>query len=107
MAADPNVVDRLLAALAPLPVTVRAMFGGRGLYLEARYFGLIDGKSVYFRTDEATRDEYISRGMPAFQPASRPRGPRTVDRNFQVPPEILNDPDQLKEWALRAAATRR
>jgi DNA transformation protein len=85
------------------------MFGGRGLYLEARYFGVIFDGKLYFRTDDESRDGYLSRGMSALQPKFRPRGPRTVDRNFEVPADILAeagllaDAGLLKEWALRAA----
>jgi DNA transformation protein len=99
--------DLVLERLQPLPVRAKAMFGGRGLYLDGKYFGLINDGRVYFRTDDATRPDYTGRGMSAFQPKSRPRGPRTVDRNFEVPPEILADPDQLKAWATRAAAASR
>jgi DNA transformation protein len=96
-------VDALLAALAPLPVQARAMFGGYGLYLEGRFFGLVNDGEVYFRTDDASRPTYIARGSTAFQPANRPAGPRTVARNFQVPAGVLADAAELRAWALRAA----
>ena len=41
--------------------------------------------------------------MQALQPRYRPRGPKTVDRNFEVPADVLADEDALREWALRAA----
>jgi DNA transformation protein len=96
-------VDRVLAALEPLPVRARAMFGGFGLYLEERFFGLVNDGMVYFLTDDASRPAYIARGSVAFQPANRPAGPRTVPRNFQVPPEVLADAEELRAWAQRAA----
>jgi hypothetical protein len=43
--------------------------------------------------------------MPPLQPRHRPRGPKTVDRNFQVPQAILDDAAALRAWALRAART--
>jgi hypothetical protein len=43
--------------------------------------------------------------MQPLQPRHRPRGPRTVDRNVEVPSEVLTDADLLREWALRAART--
>ena len=97
------VVDSVLIALAPLGVRSRAMFGGHGLYLGDKFFGLINDGRVFFRTDETSRPDYVSRGMLPFQPRHRPVGPKTVARNFQVPDDILNDPDQLTAWALRAA----
>ena len=97
----------VLQRLEPLPVTSRAMFGGRGLYLDGAFFGIVMDGRVYFRTDDASRSDYTDRGMPALQPKYRPRGPKTVDRNFEVPPEVLADPSLLKQWALRAAAAQR
>jgi DNA transformation protein len=99
-------VDELLERLAPLPVRARAMFGGHGLWLEDRFFGLVNEGRVYFRTGEESRREYVERGMTAFQPRNRPRGPGTVDRNFEVPPEVMSDEDTLRQWAVRAASAK-
>jgi DNA transformation protein len=102
-----EVLNQLLAELEPLGLGVRKMFGGYGLWLGDRYFGIVNGGQAWFRTDGASRGEYVRRGMPAFQPANRPRGPKTVDRNFRVPDEVLADPEQLTAWALRAASAKR
>lgn len=102
-----DVRDDILARLAGLPVRARAMLGGYGLYLEDRYFGVIAEGRLYFRTDDESRPDYTAFGSVAFQPSSRPRGPKTVGRNFEVPAEVLGDPVRLREWALRAAAAKR
>ncbi|MGE0601119.1 MAG: TfoX/Sxy family protein [Dehalococcoidia bacterium] len=101
--ADEGIRDQLLSALAPLGVRSRAMFGGHGLFLAEKFFGIITDGKVYFRTDEESRAEYLARGMPPLESRTRPRGPKTVDRNFQVPPDIVSDPELLLAWALRAA----
>jgi DNA transformation protein len=95
----------VLEQLRPLPVRARAMFGGRGLYLEGKFFGIVTEGRLYLRTDEESRADYLARGMQPLQPRHRPRGPRTVDRNVEVPSEVLTDADLLREWALRAART--
>lgn len=97
----------MLEGLQPLPVTARAMFGGYGLYLEGAFFGVIDEGRLYFRTDDDSRPDYVDRGMTALQPKHRPRGPKTVDRNFEVPPDVMADASTLRSWALRAANARR
>jgi DNA transformation protein len=99
--------DHLLAALDGLPVRARAMFGGIGLYMEDAFFCVISEGRTYFRTDDESRSDYTSRGMEALQPRHRPRGKHTVDRNFEVPPDVLSDTELLREWAQRAAAARR
>lgn len=80
------------------------MFGGYGLYMEDAFFGLVSSEGeVYFRTDDASRPDYESRGMGPFQPNNRPVGPKTMPKNFKVPPEVLSDAPLLREWAERAA----
>jgi DNA transformation protein len=95
--------DLVLNALGELPVSSRRMFGGFGLYLGGVFFGVISDGKLYFRTNETSRADYLKRGMPSLQPRYRPRGPKTVDRNFQVPAEVLGDATLLREWAIRAS----
>jgi DNA transformation protein len=97
----------ILERLAPLPVASRRLFGGCGLYLEGAFFGVIVDGRLYFRTDDDSRAAFVERGMTALQPRWRVRGPKTVDRNFEVPAAILGDTEALRTWALRAGATRR
>lgn len=104
MPSDQDLADSILKRLMPLPVTTKRLFGMCGLYLDGQYFGFVSDGKLYFRTDKANRERYKSRGMPAFQPGDRPRGPTAVDRNFQVPPDVLEDDDLLKTWASQAAA---
>ena len=105
---DADLLAIVLERLEPLPIAARSMFGGRGLYLEDKFFGTINDGKLYFRTDEESRSDYQKRGMTALQPPKhRPRGPKTVDRNFEVPPEVLADQALLKEWAIRAAQAKR
>ena len=97
-------VEALLADLAPLPVRARAMFGGYGLYYEDVFFGLVSsGGGIYFRTDDGSRPDYLAAGMSAFQPGDRPVGPKTMPRNFEVPPAVIRKPSLLRRWAERAA----
>jgi DNA transformation protein len=104
---DVRLRDHLLAALDGLPVRVRGMFGGYGLYMEDAFFGVISDGRVYFRTDDESRQLYRARGMQPLQPRHRPRGPKTVDRNFEVPGDVLSEGKQLRAWARRAASLRR
>ena len=99
---DEAVLVPLLEALAPMGARARAMFGGHGLYAGDKFFGLVNHGRVYFRTDEDSRLEYVSRGMPPFQPANRRIGPKTSARNFEVPAAVLADPEQVLAWAIRA-----
>jgi len=41
-------IETLRDQLAPLPVRVRRLFGGYGLYIEDRFFGLISDGRLFF-----------------------------------------------------------
>lgn len=74
------------------------MFGGYGLYQDETFFGILHQGRLYFKTDEATVGEYRKRRMKAFRPNAR----QTLKSYYQVPVEIVEDADQLADWAERA-----
>jgi len=78
-------------------VSSRAMFGGRGLYLEGVFFAIIYKGRLYFRTGPDSLGDY--RGMPPFRPSAR----QTLGNYREVPAEVLEDADELAAWARRAA----
>jgi len=91
-------------------VDARAMFGGYGLYHRGTFFGIIYRGQFYLKTDDATRVAYRQRGMKPF----RPNAKQTLKTYYEVPPDIVEDPDELVRWAQAAvscvrasAATRR
>ena len=91
------VLEQLNRAVPP--VRARAMFGGVGLYAGEVFFALIADDVVYFRTDESSQQEFESLGMAPF----RPHGDDSVTMRYhQLPEEILEDPDTLRQWAERA-----
>jgi DNA transformation protein len=87
--------------LGALPdLSAKAMFGGYGYYQGERFFGILMAGRLYFRTDEQTRSAYVERGMGPF---IYEKARRTTTINyFEVPPEVLEDREQLVEWAKRA-----
>ncbi|HEU4402334.1 MAG TPA: TfoX/Sxy family protein [Candidatus Polarisedimenticolia bacterium] len=97
---DASFREFVLDQLADLtPLACRAMFGGHGLYWGDRFFGIIFRGRLYFRTDETTRAAFVERGMSPFRP--RPR--QTLHPYYEVPVEVIEDPEALVEWARRAA----
>ncbi len=78
-------------------VTSRAMFGGVGLYLDGIFCALIDDDTLYFKADDASRARYEQAGSKPFCPfPDRPDQPMGY---WQVPADVLEDPDQLAAWA--------
>ena len=73
----------------------RAMFGGFGLYCGNAFFGIVYDERLYFKTDEDSAREYVAAGMQPFQANDR----QTLRNYYEVPPEIIDDRDQLLLWA--------
>jgi DNA transformation protein and related proteins len=73
--------------------TKRAMFGGYGLYHDGNIFGVIAGR-LYFKTDDESRQQYTDAGMGAWNESKT---------YYEVPLDVLETPDVLIEWAIRAA----
>ena len=96
-----SFVDFVLDQLAELgDVRRRAMFGGFGLYCGRAFFGIVYDERLYFKTDEDSARDYVAAGMEPFQPNDR----QTLRNCYEVPPEIVDDRDQL---LLRAGEARR
>ena len=52
--------------------------------------------------DERSKADYVARGMGPFRPNER----QTLKSYYEVPPEVLADPEALLSWAgeaIRAA----
>jgi DNA transformation protein len=81
-------------------VTARRMFGGTGLYLHDVFFALISHDTLYLKVDDTTRSDYLGRGMEPFRPY--PDRPKTSLSYYQVPVDVLEDAQQLVEWAREA-----
>ena len=101
MAVSDDFRDFVLEQLAPAGrVTPRAMFGGVGLYLDGLFFALIDDDTLYFKADDATRSRYEKAGSKPFCPY--PDQPDKPMGYWQVPAEVLEDPEELAAWAREA-----
>ena len=101
MAVDRAFVAHLTEQLAPIGgITGRAMFGGYGFWHEGQMFALLDSEStLYFKVDDSNRAAYESAGSAQFAPPMpQRRAPMTMPY-YTVPPELIDDGDQLREWA--------
>ncbi|MBM4218368.1 MAG: TfoX/Sxy family protein [Gammaproteobacteria bacterium] len=103
MAVSDDFRDFVLEQLAPAGrVTPRAMFGGVGLYLDGLFFALIDDDTLYFKTGDSNRARYERAGSKPFCPF--PDRPEQVMAYWQVPADVLEDPEELAAWAREALA---
>ena len=91
------VLDQLSRAVSG--IRARRMFGGVGIYSGERFFALISDDTVYFKVDASTRPEFEARGMEPFRPFGDARG---TMQYYQVPEDVLEDPEILRPWAEKA-----
>ncbi len=85
-------------------IRARSMFGGVGIYSGEIFFALIADDTVYFKVDESTRADFEARGMRPFRPFGDEGG---TMKYYQLPEEILEDPEALRPWAEKAISIAR
>ena len=96
---DESFRDFVLDQLRELyEIEARRMLGGYGLYRDETFFGILHKGKLFFKIDETTVGEYRKRKMKPF----RPNGKQTLKSYYQVPAEIIEDTDELQEWAVQA-----
>jgi DNA transformation protein and related proteins len=81
-------------------ISSRGIFGGVGIFLEERLLGIVMEDRLYLHTDKSNLDDYASRGMPQFKPY--PNAFDLTTDHHQVPPDVVQDPEQLRAWSQRA-----
>jgi len=98
---DESFKDFVLDQLHGLEyLEARRMFSGHGLYQDEIFFGIIHKSKLFFKVDEITVVEYRKRKMKPFRPTAK----QTLKSYYQVPVEVVEDADALREWAGRAVS---
>ena len=87
-----------------VPVTWRAMFGGVGIYSNGLFFALVDDDTLYFKVDDSNRPDFEKAGMGPFMPFGEGA---EVMQYYEVPGDVLEDPDLLADWADKAITVAR
>jgi DNA transformation protein len=98
---DDSFKEFVLDQLNTLPdVRARAMFGAHGLYSGEHFFGILDEGRLFFKTDARSQADYTARGMGPFTYESK--GKLMTMAYHEVPPDVLEQPQELAEWARKA-----
>lgn len=96
-----SFVEFVTEQLAPLgALRVKRMFGGHGIYRGEAFFAIVHEGRLYFRTDPADRVHYRARGSREFMPSKT----QTLGTYWEVPADVLEDPELVLQWAKKAAA---
>ena len=103
MSVTPDYLRYIIDQLTSLDrVTSRRMFGGVGLYCDGLFFGIISADTVYFKVDDSNRAIYEARGMDKFRPFRDK--PQLSMNYYEVPADVIEDPEELAAWARRSLA---
>ena len=104
MAVTRDYREWILELLRPVgSVSGRAMFGGYGLYMDGLFFALIADDTLYYKVDDSNRGDFVDAGMRPFAPMGEER-PMPY---YEVPPDVLESSDLLREWTERAVGVAR
>ncbi len=79
------------------------MFGGVGLFHAGLMFGLIAREELFLKVGEPDQPRYKAAGEAPFSYPTK-QGSHTIHSYWRCPPELLDDPDTLRDWARRAVA---
>jgi DNA transformation protein len=83
------------------PVNIRNMFGGAGVYADGVMFAILARDTLYLKADETSSPAYAGEGMEPFTYTAK--GGKAIAMSYwEVPPRLLEDPDELAAWAREA-----
>lgn len=74
--------------------SAKRMFGGVGVYADGLFIAVIDEDRLYFKVDETNRPDFEKAGCEPFRPYN---DERTMSY-YEVPIEVLEDVDRLRDW---------
>lgn len=101
MPVSPSYRQFVLDSLERVAKGIRAknMFGGVGIYAGELFFALIDDDTLYLKADAVTRPDFEARRMGPFRPFGEGG---EVMQYYELPAELLEDPEELRGWVERA-----
>jgi TfoX/Sxy family transcriptional regulator of competence genes len=105
MAHDPRTLQAILAAAAPpdLDLAFRSMFGGIMGYADGKPFASLSDVGLALKLAGADREALLATAGAA---ALRYAPDQPPSKSYVVVPEaMLSEPDPLRAWIIRAAAT--
>jgi DNA transformation protein len=107
MAVSESLVALLQEQLEPLGrITFRRMFSGASVYCDGVIFGLILRDTLHFKVDDGNRAAYEAEGMEPFSYEAQGKI-RQIGAYWRVPERLLDEPDEMLDWARAALAAGR
>lgn len=84
------------------PVTIRRMFGGKGIYFNGLIIALeVDGE-LLLKADEVTARDFAAAGSTQWVYEGGMRKGKVAMPYWSIPDSAADDPDELLPWARKA-----
>ncbi|MCT8996925.1 TfoX/Sxy family protein [Chelativorans intermedius] len=97
---DDDHIRELFASLGS--ITIRRMFGGKGIYCEGRIFALeVDGE-ILLKADALSAPDFAAAGSRQWVYTGHTGRKPTAMPYWSIPDEAVDDPDVMALWARRA-----
>ena len=95
---DDGLLAHLRELLEPLGrISLRAMFGGHGIYCDGLFFALVADGRLYLKVDALTRERFAAAGCAPFVYTGQSR---PIEMSYwSVPDAALDSPADLEPWA--------
>jgi DNA transformation protein and related proteins len=94
--------DYVVDLLSPLGhASYKFMFGGYGVYVDELMIAIVADDRLLLRADDENRSDYEALGIGPFQPYKNKSRSMPF---YVVPDEVMDDPDELVEWARKSLA---
>lgn len=106
MTVSREYLDFILDLLRPLAPMPRRMFSGVGLFHGGAMFALLVRDTMYLRADDATRERFEQAGSGQFS-YSRAGRQVSLSAYYVLPEGLLDQPDELLQWAREAIGAAR
>ena len=88
-------------------ISIRRMFGGKGIYSDGRILAVVVGDELYLKSDDEAAGRYEAAGLKRWVYPREGKTPIAMPY-YRLPDEAFDDPDLAAEWiAVADAAARR
>ena len=94
---DNDAIADIFAGLGP--VQIRRMFGGKGIYFNGQIFALVVDGELLLKADEESAPAFRAAGCRQWNYGSSRLKKNVAMPYWSVPPEALDDPDEMTPWA--------
>ena len=83
-------------------VTIKRMFGGKGVYHNGLIIALeVDGE-ILLKADEVSSADFAGAGSSQWRYEGRKTGRPIAMPYWTIPDEAIDDPEMFRDWAVRA-----